>query len=222
MARSYYSQRTDSNPNLNGLPLSDVVELFVRVYDQLRSDGYFDEAFGFSCVDAGEIQGRIHDIDLEILLAVRKKNLWPIAEQSPKYSEDDFFDLIEFLFQHVSKPVDGHHHSWNECGMHWETFNQQDGREDYRCRINNVLDHYERQFELSPDGDVVHRVEAGFEKIFDADVPSKDANVVSRIDAAVLAYRRHGSTVQQRRQAVRDLVDVLEYLRPKPAGPRFA
>ena len=215
MARSYYSQRTGSNPNLNGLPLSDVVELFVRVYDQLRSDGYFDEAFGFSCVDAGEIQGRIHDIDLEILLAVRKKNLWPIAEQSPKYSEDDFFDLIEFLFQHVSKPVDGHHHSWNECGMHWETFNQQDGREDYRCRINNVLDHYERQFELSPDGDVVHRVEAGFEKIFGADVPSKDANVVSRIDAAVLAYRRHGSTVQQRRQAVRDLVDVLEYLRPK-------
>ncbi len=215
MTRAYYSQRTGSNPNLNGLPLSDVVELFVRVYDQLRSEGYFDEAFGFSCVDAGEIPGRVHDIDLEILLAVRKKDLWPIAEHSQKYSEDDLFDLIEFLFQHVSKPVDGHHHRWNECGMHWETFNQQDGRQDYRYRINNVLAHYERRFELSPDGEVLRRVEAGFEPIFDADVPSEDTNVVSRIDAAVLAYRRHGSTVQQRRQAVRDLVDVLEYLRPK-------
>ena len=215
MTRTYYSQRTGSNPNLNGLSLRDVVELFVRVYDQLRSEGYFDEAFGFSCVDAGEIQGRIHDIDLEILLAIRKKNLWPIAKYSHEYSEDDLFDLIEFLFQQVSKPVDGHHHSWLECGMHWETFNQQDGREEYRGRINSILAHYEHRFELSSDGDVLRRVEAGFEPIFDADVPSEDTNVVSRIDAAVLAYRRHGSTVQQRRQAVRDLIDVLEYLRPK-------
>ena len=40
---------------------------------------------------------------------------------------------------------------------------------------------------------------------------------MSRIDSAVLAYRRHGATVVQRRQAVRDLADVLEYLRPKVA-----
>ena len=215
MKRAYYSQRTGSNPNPNGLPFPDVVQLFVRVYDQLRSDGYFDEAFGFSCTDAGDILGRVHDVDFEILLAVHKKNLWPIAECSEDYSEDDLFDLIEFLFQHVSKPIDGHNHTWNECGMHWETFNQQDGQEYYRDRMNAFLTHYERRFELSSDGEVLHQVEAGFEPIFDADIPSEDANVVSRIHAAVLAYRRHGSTVEQRRQAVRDLVDVLEYLRPQ-------
>ena len=31
----------------------------------------------------------------------------------------------------------------------------------------------------------------------------------------MLQFRRHGSTVDDRRQAVRDLADVLEYLRPK-------
>lgn len=30
-----------------------------------------------------------------------------------------------------------------------------------------------------------------------------------------MRYRRHGSTIDDRRQAVRDLADVLEYLRPK-------
>lgn len=63
----------------------------------------------------------------------------------------------------------------------------------------------------------MHQVEAGFEPIFGADVPLDDTNVVSRIDSAVLAYRRHGATAEQRRQAVRDLADVLEYLRPQVA-----
>ena len=215
MARAYYSQRTGANPHPNGLPLRNIVQLFIGAYDQLKSDGYFDEAFGFLCVDAGEVKGNIPDVDMAILLAVHKKNLWPIEKWSDKYSEDDFFDLTEFLFQHVSKPIDGQMHGWNECGMHWETFNQQDGKECYRQRINEVLEHYEHRFELSPDGDVLHRVEAGFEPIFDANVPSEDSNVVSRIDSAVLAYRRHGATVEQRRQAVRDLADVLEYLRPQ-------
>lgn len=70
------------------------------------------------------------------------------------------------------------------------------------------------RFELSFRGEVLSRPEAGFEKIFEADIPAKDENIVDRINAAILRYRRHGSTVDDRRQAVRDLADVLEYLRP--------
>ncbi len=68
---------------------------------------------------------------------------------------------------------------------------------------------------MSTTGEVLQRPEAGFEPIFDADIPSGDANVVGRVNAAVVRYRRHGSTLDDRRQAVRDLADVLEYLRPK-------
>ena len=56
--------------------------------------------------------------------------------------------------------------------------------------------------------------EEGFEPIFKADKPTKDDNVNSRVESAVAKYRRHGSTFDDRRQAVRDLADVLEYLRP--------
>ena len=79
MTRTYYSQRTGSNPNPHGLPLADILRLFYIVYEELSSDGYFDEAFGYSCVDAGEVLGRVRDVNLKILLAVRKNNLWPIA-----------------------------------------------------------------------------------------------------------------------------------------------
>lgn len=212
---TYYSQRTGSNPNRKGLPLADIVELFVRVYDQLRAEGYFDEAFGFTCVDEGEIPGNVKDIELQMLLDIRKRNLWPIKSASRAYTEDDLFDVIEFLFQHVSKPVDGHLHTWNDCGMHWETFNQEKGRTEFRKQINAVLSHYVKPFELALSGEILHKPEAGFEPILEADVPSKDGNVVARLNAAVLRFRRHASTIDDRRQAVRDLADVLEYLRPQ-------
>ncbi len=215
MERQCYSLRTGVNPHPNGLPLNEVVGLFVRVFNELRTDGYFHEAFGFQCVDAGEVDGKVRDIQLAILLSTRKRDLWPVHENSGGYGEDDLFDLIEFLFQHVSKPVDGHFHSYAGCGMHWESFNQAEGQDLFRERVNSLLTHYERSFELSPTGEVLKTVEAGFERLIGADVPSSDANVTERVASAVLRFRRHGATIDDRRQAVRDLADVLEYLRPR-------
>ncbi|SDI80644.1 hypothetical protein SAMN05216466_13540 [Paraburkholderia phenazinium] len=212
---AYYSLRAGSNPNPSGLPLADVIDLFTRVFALLRQDGYFDEAFGFTCVDAGDVDGKVRDVGLEILLNVRKKGLWPIEEAASMYKEDDLFDMIEFLFQYVSKPVDGTMHSYAGCGMHWETFNKRDGQQDFREKINAVLSHYEKRFALSENGQVLHEPESGFEPIFNADIPSDDANVSGRVAAATLQYRRHGATIADRRQAVRELADVLEYLRPK-------
>lgn len=131
---SYYSQRTGTNPNAKGLSLADLVGLFVRVFQQLQTEGYFHEAFGFTCVDAGDIAGKVRDVELEMLLAIRKKNLWPIDTAASWYSEDDLFDVIEFLYQHVSKPIDGTYHGWNDCGMHWATFNQTEGRREFEKR----------------------------------------------------------------------------------------
>lgn len=215
MAHRYYSQRAGTNPNQTGLSLADTINLFLRSFTQLEEEGYFHEAFGFYCVDADHINGKVRDVELEMLLTIRKKGLWPLHITSESYTEDDFFDVIEFLFQHVSKPIDGTYHNWNNCGMHWETFNQKEGRAEFRVKVNLVLAHYKKPFELSSTGEVLHKPEAGFEPIFDADIPSKDTNVVDRINAAINRYRRHGSSIDDRRQAVRDLVDVLEYLRPK-------
>ena len=215
MAHKYYSQRAGTNPNLDGLPIEDIFELFSKVYRQLEIDGYFDEAFGFCCVDADHIEGNVKDIELEMLLTIRKKNLWPISEYASSYTEDDFLDVIEFLYQYVSKPIDGTMHSYSGCGMHWETFNKKDGQNLFREKINAVLEQYKNRFELSQNGEVLHKPEEGFEQIFNADVPSKDSNIVGRVNAATTNFRRHGSSLDDRRQAVRDLADVLEYLRPQ-------
>ncbi len=211
----FYSIRTGKNKNTKGFSLIELNELFLRVFNHLRQEGYFDENFGFYCVDQDYVEGKIKDIELEILLKIRKKSLWPIDDHISQYTEDDLFDIIEFLHIHVSKPVDGSYHSWNDCGMHWETFNKSEGQSEFQQKINELLDMYYSPFELSEKGEILHKPEVGFEKIFEADIPSENQNVKDRINSAVLRYRRHGSTMDDRRQAVRDLADVLEYLRPQ-------
>lgn len=215
MSQTFYSVRTGKNKNADGFPLEVVKDLFARLYKDLCEEGYFSEYLGWYCVDMGEVPGEIKSPDLDMMLKLRKEHLWPIPEKCVGYSEDDFLDVLEYLFTVVSKPVDGTYHSFNDCGMHWETFNKKEGEKVFSQRINNLLALYQKKFELSGTGEILHRPDRGFEVIFDADTPTDDANIRVRIDSAVTRFRRHGSTLDDRRQAVRDLADVLEYLRPK-------
>jgi hypothetical protein len=176
--------------------------------------GYFHEAFGFFCVDADQIPGKIADVDFDILMKLRKKQMWPVAQYHSDYSEDDLFDIIEYLYEHVSKPIDGNFHNYGGCGMHWETFNKSEGQADFREKINELLALYKEPYVINGYGNILRKPEKGFEKIFEADVPSDDKNVYLRVDAAILKFRKHGSSLDDRRHAVRDLSDVLEYLRP--------
>ena len=134
---TFYSIRTGKNQNTDGFSIDELKDLFLRVFNQLRTDGYFDESFGFYCVDNDFIEGKVRDVELEILLKIRKKEIWPIESRINLYTEDDLFDIIEFLNIHVSKPIDGSYHDWNNCGMHWETFNKAEGQAEFRKKINN-------------------------------------------------------------------------------------
>lgn len=213
--RAVYSLRLGLNKNLKGFPLDRIRIMFRDVVLELESEGYFQEYLGYWCIDDGDVPGKIRSPETDVVLKTRKDHLWPIRSRAESYSEDDLFDMIEYLFSIVSKPLEGRHHSFAGCGMHWHTFNQDEGRKHYRERVIVLLDLYERRFELSPDGEVLAKAEKGFEPIFLAEIPSGDDKIKLRVQAAVIKFRRHGSTFDDRRQAVRDLVDVLEYVRPQ-------
>ena len=79
-----------------------------------------------------------------LLLELRKKNLTPIRQRIADYSEDDLFDIIEFLYEHCSKPLDGQYHDFSGCGWHYATFQRDPGRLEYRERINKLLALYQQ------------------------------------------------------------------------------
>ena len=204
------------NPGNNGLPLADVVETFVKVFKQLEHDGYFQNSFGTPYNNYKD--AKIRDVEIEIELQIHKKNIWPIQNEFEHYSEDDFFDMIEFLHEHISKPVEGtpYKDAWfDEEETYWRIFDKLQGQTEFRDKINLILSAYENEFELSPDGEVLHKPEDGLVPVVSAKIPSSDSKIVDKVNSAKLLYQRHKSSLEDRRHAVRDLIDVLEGLRPQ-------
>jgi len=215
--RPYYSIRTGKNPNAAKLDLPMLLRLFHTAYKGFLQKDYFQEAFGYHCVDVGDVDGELGpDIEAYMFRILRKSNLWPIQDEFMEYSEDDLFDVIEFLYDCVSKPVDGWYHQYGGCGWHYHTFDQETGRREFRAEINDLLRDYKDGYELSEAGEILALAEHGLEPLLQAQLPEYDPeNVETRVNAAILKFRRYRSSLDDRRDAVRALADVLEFLRPK-------
>jgi len=215
--RQYYSMRTGKNPQSSGIDLATLISLFVDIFRHFSEQDYFQDAFGYDCVDAGYVPGTLgHDIEAQIFRKLRKSKIWPIEEKSPSYSEDDIFDMIEFLFDHISKPIDGTYHDFADCGWHYNEFNKGSGQQEFRQEINQVLKDYGDGFEIHESGEILVIGRVGLDFIFRSDIHSMEPDKIDeRVKLAIGKFRRYRSTLEDRKDAIRDLADVLEYLRPK-------
>lgn len=216
MTRRYYSIRTGKNPKGAEVDFKTLKTMFKSSYIQWEKEGYFQEHLGYRCVDAGNVPGKLgSDVAAEVLFHLRKDNLWPLLEYVENYNEDDLFDVIEFFHDHISKPLDGYYHNFSDCGYHYHTFDSTTGRKEYRARINRLLENYKTGFEISDTGEILELAQPGMAHLLAAGIPTKDTNVASRVETAISKFRRYRSTLDERRGAIRDLADALEYLRPQ-------
>lgn len=215
--RRYYSTRTGKNTDAVRFDLPMLCRLFRDIYLEFRTNDYFQEAFGYECVDQGELVGKLgNDIEAQFFRILRKPNLWQIQDKCVNYSEDDFFDVIELLHDWISKPIDGFLHTYANCGWHYHTFDKKAGQKEFRDKINDILCDYKDGYELSEKGEILERAEQGLDLLFEANLPTYDVeNVEKKVEEAILKFRRYRSSLNDIRDAIRDLVDVLEFLRAK-------
>jgi hypothetical protein len=167
-------------------------------------------------VDAGEIPGKLgSNVSAQIFLILRKENLWPIYNKCLDYSEDDLFDIVEFIYDYISKPIDGWYHQYDDC-WHYNKFQKEIGQQEFRERINEVLRDYKDEYELSEKGEILVAIEPGLDNLMDNEFSEIDPeNIENRINSAKLKFRRYRSSQEERRDAVRNLADILEFLKPK-------
>ena len=215
--RDYYTVRTGKIKPNQEIDLKVLKRLFLVIYQKLETDGYFQKYFGYYCVDQGEVEGELGgDLDSIFFIHLKKENLFPIHEKLESYEEDDLFDVIEFLHDHCSKGIDGQYHSWNDCGYHYSDFSDKEGKQHYRNQLNLLLKDYSGGFEISEEGEILQLADSGLSNLFEADVPSDDKeNITDKIDKAVTKFRRYKCTIGDRQEAIRELVDILEFLRPQ-------
>lgn len=211
--RKYYSARLHGS----ALDLDHLKELFLSRFWEFKREGYFQESMGYSCVDAGDVPGTMGpDIHGFFFRALKKRNIYPFGDHSASWTEEDLFDVIEVLHDLVSKPVEGSFHSWSDCGWHYHTFDVDAGHVEYRDEVNHFLGDYQGGYELSPDGEMLHQGDASLRSLLDLPLPAYDPpNVEQRVEAAKRKFMRYRSSADDRRDAVKSLADVLEFLRPQ-------
>ncbi|PZO46565.1 MAG: hypothetical protein DCF16_18820 [Alphaproteobacteria bacterium] len=214
--QGYYSLRTGKHAAGGKLDLAAAKRLFLSIVREFDERGFLQNAFGYECVDAGFVPGTLgQDIHGRIFLALRKDNIWPPWTYADDYSEDDLFDVVEFVFDHIAKPTEGRVHDYSNCGWHTYKADAAAGRTEFRDEVNQVLRIYAEGYELNEAGEVFALPAESMKTLVAATLPiGTDESVGGRVEAARRKFFRYGSSIDDRRQAVRDLADVLEFLRP--------
>lgn len=235
--RPYFSERQGRGPFQNPVDFPEIRKMLGDLFDRLQEAGYFQEAFGYWCVDAHDVPGTLGaNADGYFRRAVGRDGIWPWDRQvSPAelwpgdiradawdsapawtfWDEDTWFDVLEVVHDLISKPVDGWHHDFSGCGWHWSKFDHEAGADLFREEVSWALGHGDPAYEMTGDGEIVLAAPDGFRPLLTAEVPqgTERDEVQAKVDAAVKLFRgRHASDVD-RQHAVRDLADVLEHLR---------
>lgn len=188
---------------------------FYNFFRSLLNDYYFLQATGYECTDRGRIDGLFgDDVPTFIYVKTRLMDVWPIDRFYQSYDEPKLFTMIEFLYDYISKPLDLWYHSWNQCGWHATRYDKDEGKKIYRTEINTFLRNYKKGYELSEDGEIFEIPPSGFEAFITEPIKTDDPeNIDKRLEYAKNRYLRYGSTLEDKKDAVRTLADILEYLR---------
>ncbi len=206
MARRYYSSRTKPK----NLSLQDLHWKLQNLYLLYRNKDYFKSKCGITERDLPK------SIKHEAAVALTFQP-FPMSEwMEDDITEDRIFDTIEFLFDRVSKPgvlVDME----TESGYRYTDYDKYDdvkGQEEFRETVNLFLFDYAEGFELTADGNIVAVGESGLKELFKAEIPSYDEkNVDSKVRNAIAKWRDRRSSSEDKKEAVRELADVFEWLR---------
>ena len=223
--RAYWSERTGKRPKAAALSADVFRALLLPLMHEFEDAGLFQEALGYDCVDAGWVPGslgpRIND---RLMFLLGHKDSWPL-DTLEVWDDDQVFDMIEFLYDHVSAGVstDGSEfHNYNDCGWHYSRFTKAPAQSEFQERVNELLARYDGGYELDQQGQIVRKAPDGIAPLIDARLPGLATGDADHVANAIHKFRSRSATRTDRRDAVRDLADVLESIRGDVSSHMFS
>lgn len=205
----------------SGIDINALRAMVRDLYLNLVENGNLTEWLGYGCVDAGFVPGSAgEDPGRDVVLEVGRTDIWPPEPAKDGWSEDAIFDFLQFIGSKVSAAIkdSGRYHNYNGCGWHDQDFTPEPARGQYVARVNKILERYGDGWEMKPGFEIVERAPLGMEDLLKIKLPEGTGSEVrGRVHSAVEKYRRRSSTRDDRRDAVRDLGDVLEPMRKEAA-----
>lgn len=206
MARRYYSSRTKPGR----LTLQDLHWKIQNLYLFFRDKDFFKQKAGITSYSLPA--GIKHKAALVLTFQPFPIDEWPKEE----LTEDHVFDVLEFLYDHVSQPGELTRMT-SETGFNYDDYDSYDdeaGKEEFRNTANMFLADYRKGFELTKDGTILALGGDGLQYILDAEiVPYDEKNVDSKVRNAIVKWRNRHLSQAGKKEAIRELADVFEWLK---------
>ncbi|MEV0458972.1 hypothetical protein [Catellatospora methionotrophica] len=187
-----------------------VVREFVRLVYELDDAGYLESRFGKDCVDDPRD-------DTAVMLFQRElgvDGVWPLDEQRLAEDIDLFFDVVELLHDHVSRPTTRNLHPYAGCGWHHGSFQGEPGRVVYRWRVNKILERSDLGLRIAEEGEDVGRLVTATDdartQLVQAVTAREDSGPADQVRHALALFRERGADRNQKRSAVAAFALVLE------------
>jgi hypothetical protein len=204
MTRRYYSSR--KRPG--NLSLDDLYVKLQNLFLLFRDQSYFEQS-GISENDYAD------SIKYEAALVLTFQP-FPITKWTPgEVTEEHIFDTLEFLYDLASKPGEQVRMRDDTGFDYWSReFDKKAGGTDLRTKANAFLAEYNAGYELTEEGEIVELGAHGLQHILNAEIISYDEeNVDSKVRSAIYKWRNRNSTVQDKKEAIREVADVFEWLK---------
>jgi hypothetical protein len=205
-----WSERKGGNLRLTKDGFAKLVE---RLITSSKNQRLFEQVLGLTNtgIPRGQLKAHHHPAEF---FTFRLGDPWAAGVlETPALvqfeGDDRIFDLLELLFkQVVSYPTDPG--VWPS-----EDYDQSEGQERFRAATNRVLQRRDPPLEMLANGNIVERVGEPFRRLVEQPLPehAPKKEVTERVDDAVSHFRRRDARAGDRRAAVRELADALEFIR---------
>lgn len=211
VSKQLYSARRRP-PSGSVLTSPDLRAAWAGEIDRLARTGYFEEAFGSSCVDADgdpDAEGQRQLADL----VGTDRPVWPPAGMTRTWTDELFLDVIEALHELVARP---RRRWWHGSVGEWDysSFSGPAGQAVYRWRTNAVLARSEMGLRLADAGEeagLLVRVAGDDRDQLTARVIEVEVEAEPDVRAhAAAKFRGRGAGVPEKRSAIVDLAGLLE------------
>lgn len=160
----YFSDQENGDRirNVEEIPLN-VWGGIVSAIEMLVSSGAFGSNYPDVCPDGGAIFGtevksfelalksEIPDIDWPLITEKNDSDSWEKTPYVPHYLV--ILDLIQFCYENVAKPIQDSYHSY--FSHNHLSFDVEQGREEFRTKINRIFSRNGIAFELKGNGVIV-------------------------------------------------------------------
>ncbi len=205
MTRKYFSSRNKHKK----ISLEDLYEKLQNLYLYFLDRDYFKESGMKNKYVSDAIK---YEAAVKLSFQPFPITNWDFYSITP----EQIFDTIEYLFDKISKPEGWIYHQ-NDGGFayqDYESYNKELGQKEFQEMANMFLNDFEDGYELSSNGEILSLGEDIVKEILLANIlPYDRENVDSKIQHAVYKWRTRNLSLADRKDIIRELADVFEWLK---------